>query len=82
MPNVPPTGPGEITLAHRGVLSLDEIPEFPRPALEALRQPLEDLSVVVARSSQRLEFPADFQLVVTANPCPYGLRCWGRQLEG
>jgi len=73
-----PIRPGEITLAHRGVLYLDEIPEFPRAALEVLRQPLEDQAVVVARASQRVVFPADFQLVATANPCPCGF-AWDRQ---
>lgn len=64
--------PGEISLSHRGVLLLDEIPEFNRAILEALRQPLEDRQVTVARAHDSLVFPADFILVATANPCPCG----------
>jgi magnesium chelatase family protein len=66
--------PGEATLAHRGVLLLDELPEFPRPTLEALRQPLEDGTVAVARVGGRVLFPARFQLVGTMNLCPCGGR--------
>jgi len=66
--------PGEATLAHNGVLLLDELPEFARPALEALRQPLEDGSIAVARVEGRAVFPADFQLVGTMNLCPCGAR--------
>jgi magnesium chelatase family protein len=66
--------PGEATLAHRGVLLLDEFPEFHRPVLEALRQPLEDGSVTVARVSGHAVFPARFQLVATMNLCPCGGR--------
>ena len=66
--------PGEATLAHHGVLLLDELPEFPRPVLEALRQPLEDGTVAVARVGGRVVFPARFQLVGTMNLCPCGAR--------
>jgi magnesium chelatase family protein len=64
--------PGEITRAHRGVLFLDELPEFPRSALEALREPLERRVVTVARARTTISFPADFQLVAAMNPCPCG----------
>lgn len=64
--------PGEISLAHRGVLFLDELPEFQRQVLEALRQPLEDRKVVISRSSGSLSFPAQFILIATQNPCPCG----------
>jgi magnesium chelatase family protein len=66
--------PGEATLAHRGVLLLDEFPEFQRPALEALRQPMEDGIVAVARAAGAVTFPARFQLVATMNLCPCGAR--------
>jgi magnesium chelatase family protein len=66
--------PGEATLAHFGVLLLDELPEFARPALEALRQPLEDGVITVARVAGRAVFPARFQLIGTMNMCPCGAR--------
>jgi magnesium chelatase family protein len=67
-----PPGPGEVSLAHRGALFLDELPEFDRPSLEALRQVLEDGGVALARAGRRLWLPARFQLVAAANPCRCG----------
>lgn len=64
--------PGEVSLAHRGVLFFDEIPEFQRATIEALRQPLEDKTITITRVKENVDFPANFVLVATANPCPCG----------
>ncbi len=67
-----PPQPGEISLSHNGVLFLDELPEFPRAALEALREPLETGHITISRAARRAEFPARFQFIAAMNPCPCG----------
>jgi len=65
-----PPRPGEVSLAHNGVLFLDELPEWKRQALEVLREPLESGVVTISRAARSTEFPACFQLVAAMNPCP------------
>ena len=67
-----PPRPGEISMAHHGVLFLDELPEFQRAALEALREPMETGRILISRAARRAEFPARFQLIAAMNPCPCG----------
>lgn len=67
-----PLVPGEISLSHRGILFLDELPEFKRSHIEALRQPLEDQVITISRTRETVQFPAHFLLVATLNPCPCG----------
>ncbi len=67
-----PPRPGEISLAHHGILFLDELPEYPRHALEALREPLETGRVTISRAARQADFPARFQLLAAMNPCPCG----------
>lgn len=83
-----PPRPGEISLAHHGILFLDELPEYPRAALEALREPLESGRITISRAARQAEFPARCQLVAAMNPCPCGqlgspiqtCRCSGDQI--
>lgn len=81
--------PGEITLAHKGVLFMDEFPEFDNRVINSLRQPMEDLVIRISRSTERVEYPCDFILLATLNPCPCGFKnskikeckCSSREIE-
>jgi len=72
--------PGEISLAHNGVLFLDELTEFDRHTLDVLREPLETGTITISRAARQAEFPANFQLIAAMNPCPQGYNCDGKSL--
>ena len=72
--------PGEISLAHQGVLFLDELTEFNRHALDVLREPMETGSITISRAARQADFPAQFQLIAAMNPCPQGYACDGKNL--